>query len=632
MSIEGRPQLPLWLLGASALLFVLKLYFAANLDLFGDGAFYWLESRNLAFAYSDLPPATAWVIRAGVTLFGDNPVGVRFFFISVAALPPLLVWYWAHSLFSRTEANRAAALTLAIPLATSLGVLAVPDALQVTVGLGAFMAFERATREGAGALRHWILVGVLVGAGFTIHYRFAIVPLGMAVYLLTAKAGLARLLQRGPWLAALVALPGLAPIVWFNLSHNLAGLSFQFVDRHPWQYHPGGVAFWRDQWLATTPLLYPALVAVALLGLRARSAGNDRPYLLALFGLTHILVYGLASPFMDQQRTNVHWPLLGYLPLAILVAHWVTRYWPQRSRLILGALVGTGAAGGLLLVTSLALMTVYERLPPDLRAPLVSKLSGHAEFASEVARHPDLAGSQDAYVILDQYYLAAQLKLHLGEARRIFLLPEEKAVRDGRALQLALWKMAWDDIPRDSPALLVIERTAWSDNEYNTLFDAVCTRFDHVTPTGEFRQFDGERLFRVFALRRGGGGSTRPGHVSPLCRPASRLYVDRGFPKAFDVVTGPMVTTGWAYQDDGGVGQIRLLIDGQPRATARYGLDRPDVQAFFTDSADPNHPHVGFDLSWSTAGLGPGVHSAGLEVTSANGHVVVHWVRPFRVP
>ena len=56
---------PRWLIAATAALLAVKAWFAATLDLFGDGAFYWLEARNLAFAYSDLPPATALVIRAG---------------------------------------------------------------------------------------------------------------------------------------------------------------------------------------------------------------------------------------------------------------------------------------------------------------------------------------------------------------------------------------------------------------------------------------------------------------------------------------------------------------------------------------------------------------------------------------
>ena len=624
---------PRWLIAVTTALFLLKFYYAFQLDLFGDGAFYWLEARSLAFSYSDLPPATALAIRAGVTLFGDNSFGVRFWFIVIAAMPSFMVFWWASDLYSgcehgATDAQWAAGLTLAIPLAMSLGVLAVPDVLQVVVGLAAFMAFERATRSPALALAPWLLTGLLVGAGFTVHYRFAIIPLSMTAYLLTSRSAFALLRTRGPWLAVLIALPGLAPIAWFNFQYDFAGLSFQFVERHPWQYHSGGLAFWRDQWLATTPVLYPALVLAAIVGLWSRAKGNDRHWLLAIFGLTHVLVYGLASPFMDAQRTNVHWPLLGYLPLAILLPSAIRALWPNHVRRLLTLIVMTGAGGGCLLLSSLTLMTVYHDLPRNLRAPLVSKLSGHAELAQGLREaSPSL---QQNPLILDQYYIAAQLRLHLGYETRIFLLPEEKAARDGRAKQLDIWHMSLRHLPAEN-ALVLLEPTAWSDEEYDTLFDSLCARFSEIAPLKTIRQFEGERFFMVLSAKAPAENLSRSSHASTICRPAPRIYVDRGYPEAFSTVKGMLVTEGWAYQDDGGVTHISLLIDNEIVASAEYGLERPDVEAFYNRSTDPNHPLVGFSVAWSAEGLAPGIHEVSLEVSSVNGHKAKYWVRPFHV-
>src|ERR1700722_3970585 len=46
----------------------MKLVLAATLQPFGDEAFYWQESRHLAWGYSDLPPLTAWLIRLGESI------------------------------------------------------------------------------------------------------------------------------------------------------------------------------------------------------------------------------------------------------------------------------------------------------------------------------------------------------------------------------------------------------------------------------------------------------------------------------------------------------------------------------------------------------------------------------------
>ncbi|HMB57769.1 MAG TPA: hypothetical protein VKM35_11240, partial [Arenimonas sp.] len=48
-----------------AVLLALKIILAARLPLFVDEAFYAWESRRLAWAYSDLPGLTAWLIALG---------------------------------------------------------------------------------------------------------------------------------------------------------------------------------------------------------------------------------------------------------------------------------------------------------------------------------------------------------------------------------------------------------------------------------------------------------------------------------------------------------------------------------------------------------------------------------------
>ena len=61
-----------------AVLIVLRAVMAAQLPLSADEAYYWLWSKRLAFGYYDHPPLIAWAIRAGTSLLGDTPLGVRF--------------------------------------------------------------------------------------------------------------------------------------------------------------------------------------------------------------------------------------------------------------------------------------------------------------------------------------------------------------------------------------------------------------------------------------------------------------------------------------------------------------------------------------------------------------------------
>src|SRR5690606_39751939 len=111
---------------------LLKVAMAARLPLFVDEAFYWQESRHLSWAYSDLPGLTAWLIRLGGVGFGDlmpgrSPLALRAPFLLIAAALPWLVVRIAAREFEPRHAWLAGIAALLLPLAGSLGLLALPD-------------------------------------------------------------------------------------------------------------------------------------------------------------------------------------------------------------------------------------------------------------------------------------------------------------------------------------------------------------------------------------------------------------------------------------------------------------------------------------------------------------------------
>lgn len=108
---------------------LLKLAIAARLPLFVDEAFYWLEGQHPAFAYSDLPGLTAWLIRIGTEVFGDGLLAVRLPFIAISALVPWLVVRLTAREFDPETAWISGCAALLLPLLGSLGVMALPDAM-----------------------------------------------------------------------------------------------------------------------------------------------------------------------------------------------------------------------------------------------------------------------------------------------------------------------------------------------------------------------------------------------------------------------------------------------------------------------------------------------------------------------
>ena len=167
------------------LLLVVKLILAYSLDLYSDEVFYWQASTHPALAYSDLPFMTALLIGLGsalTTLLNIEPAfAARSLFLLLGCSLPFLVYWVARPITDQQQALESAVLTLCLPLAGFLGLLAVPDVPLLCLGLLALGYFERALRS--NGIKSWMLTGFFVALGLSTHYRFFLYPLAAILFL-----------------------------------------------------------------------------------------------------------------------------------------------------------------------------------------------------------------------------------------------------------------------------------------------------------------------------------------------------------------------------------------------------------------------------------------------------------------
>mgnify|MGYP000659189586 CR=1 FL=1 len=150
---------------ASLLLLAAKLALAARLPLFVDEAYYWLEGRHLAWAYSDLPGLTAWLARLGTELGGTNVLALRAPFVLIAAFVPWLVSRIATRELGAVAGARAGLIALAMPLPATLGLLALPDVPLTLAALLCVDAGARLMRTVDGAAAFELALGLAVALG-----------------------------------------------------------------------------------------------------------------------------------------------------------------------------------------------------------------------------------------------------------------------------------------------------------------------------------------------------------------------------------------------------------------------------------------------------------------------------------
>ena len=478
-------------------LLVLKCMVASTMSPFGDEAFYWQESRHPAWGYSDLPPLTAWLIWLGERAAGHGLLGMRWPFLLLGSALPWVVVAFGRRSFDARTGWQAGLLCLALPLAGSLGVMALPDVPLTLAAAVALYALLRAMDE--GRLRDWLLLGLALAVAWLTHYRAAMVMLAGLLLLLFAQRGRAQWRRGGLWLSLALAALGLVPLALSNWRQHGAGLAFQLVERNPWQFHADALVQPLEQAIACTPLLYAVLLWALWRSWRRR--GEGAPWdLVAWSGLGFLVPYFVFGLFADDLRFRAHWPLPGYLPLLAAVpalCRCSGRGW-RAATVIGGAL---GGAGTLLGLGYLALAASAQGA--DMLAASKAFPANFVGWRESAAQARVLLQHEDAVLVADNFMLAAELEFQLDGRRPVYSLDSALNVKHGRAPQLAIWRRdeaGLRAVHAGEPMLLVVSE-AMREREKLERLGAICGSIEAPRLVARRVLFEGRKSFAYYRGR-----------------------------------------------------------------------------------------------------------------------------------
>ncbi len=534
----------------------------AQLPLFGDEAFYWLESRHLDWSYSDLPGWTAWQAALAEKIAGHSYFGLRWLsWLAGLSLPWLGFWLaWqaydctdtqaaSHSpkadraaismttisCSRRDVAALAGLLILALPLLQVINVLALPDVWLLFFSLlltNLFLLAARTHRR-----RWWLALAVCVALTINVHVRAWIWLFFAAIGLLLVwpRWSVWRPMLR--WVVPAVIL-GLLPVLYFNAQHDWALFAFQFGRRHPWRWQVENLSLILAQILLVSPLLF-WLWGWSLKSLwqkKADRSGLHRqlhrqrqpqpprkqqrlqntpktpewfPQVMRWIALTaglHWLFYAITGLFADGLRTTVHWMLASYLPVLALVPVW----WCQRlagsktqqrqhPRLRGTWLLPLAAVSGLVLSLGLALWLARPGPAHDPRlARVLDNSSGWPEMAQAVKTVAETEGL-NAFMA-DVFMTGAELGFELDRAG-IRVLPHAKNIKHGRQTQLRRMGLLHDpDRAVQKPTLLVVEDSTLKLQDKGRYYLGLCAMPGGVRWLGDLLAAGGNKKFTLFRL------------------------------------------------------------------------------------------------------------------------------------
>ena len=625
----------LWLTGAFLLVLLLKLYLAARLDLYSDEIFYWWAGTRLAPAYSDLPFMAALLAGIGSGFGPADALSVRSPFLLLGSALPALVYWLARPVTNHRQALESAALTLCLPLAGFMGLLAVPDVPLVFFGLLTIGFLQRALRT--DQLRYWLATGCTMALGLSTHYRFLLYPLA-ALLLLLWFADARRCWCNGKfWLAVMIASLGLVPMVWFNLHNQLAGASFHLLERHPWTFQPAGMLHLFKQAVLVTPPLYILFILTLItLWRQARQQQQDAALLLT-FAVVNLAVYLLLAPWTDTASTSVHWPLSGYLPLLVaapptlrkLRARCAIRWDRRRAQRGLLAIPAIGFSGTLIALLGVGSQGFPQQLQPLVGGEILSsKMAGWKPFAAHtaalLAHH---YASTEPVLVTDNYYTAAQLEF-AGITTRTLTLDQHKALRDGRIAQLRLWGKDASRLAQYAgyPALYITEDSTLTVDQKTALMTRICSHAGMIAPLSRLSLFGGNKTFSYYRVSRLTPRSDVPAFPCPY---PMQAWIE--FPAAGTTLSGTVKLSGWAYSEDIGIAGVDILLDGERVATADYGSRRMDVVQIKGVRTDPGRPDLGFNYLLDTQQFPNGHHRLALELVNRAGSRMLYGERTIKI-
>ena len=403
----------LWALTGLVAITAVRLMLAAHIELHFDEAYYWYWSKNLQASYFDHPPAVAWFIRAGVALFGDNELGVRFFGQLSLFAATIFLFDAAHRAFSLQSALLATAATQATLLLGAGSIVITPDTplmLFATIALWGLVRFTLAPTSW-----WWLIVGFAGGGALLSKYTAGLLAIAVALWIITTPQIRQWLARPWPWLGGAVSLLCFLPVLTWNAEHGWVSFAKQGGRLVRSQGLRPGLAleYIGSQMAVITPGLFVLLlVAIWVMGRRAMREADPVDSLLTLWFLVPTLFFLSNSPMMRIQSNWLApaWPA-AFLALASLLDHWHSA--PKLRR----ALFWSQIAGA----SMVACVWLYALAPFDLgfEGEPLAGLVGQRAFAADVAAFARGNGSHQ--IIAPDYATASMLR---------FYAPADMAVAD----------------------------------------------------------------------------------------------------------------------------------------------------------------------------------------------------------
>jgi membrane-associated phospholipid phosphatase len=403
----------------AALVFVVGLIFlaAGGLELSEDEAYQWIWSKHLALSYYSKPPMIAYTQFLGTHLWGDNEFGVRFFSPVIAFVISILLLRFMAKIADGRAAFALFLICATTPLFAVGSVVMTIDPLSVMFWIAAMIIGWRAVQPD-GRTRDWLWMALWIGLGFLSKYTNLFQVVCLAVYFCLWPPSRAQLRKPGPWLALLIVIICMAPVVVWNAQRHWVTVTHVAADgqlEKTWKLHVQ--EFIPQEAGVLHPVYFVGAIWAAIAFWRR---GRRDPLQLYLFsmGAPLFLLFFLLS---WHSRVLLNWIVPSVAPMfCLMVIYWRQRWSGARNWLRPTLALGIGI-GAVAIVLAHAPRLIEKLLHHSLPAHLdpLRRVHGWKEMAAlvEGEREKLAAEGKPAIMIGGHYGITGEETFYLPAAK-----------------------------------------------------------------------------------------------------------------------------------------------------------------------------------------------------------------------
>jgi len=313
-----------------------------------DEAHYALYAQHLAWSYFDHPPLVGWIQWPLVAMTSSEGV-IRLIPELLWILSAYLVYQVTLQIHRFIQGANASYLTSALPSESSCALMAVlviiasplphvlaigllPDTLLTPLSLGLMLMGLRWIANDHFRLSDWLITGVLLGLAGLSKYTAAFTAFALFLVLLSTPKK-SWFTQSGFWLAILIALLFITPVIYWNWANDWISFKYQIA------HGSGGQWAWRRvaafigiQVACFGPLLFIGGFLFLKDCLNAHKAGLLA--LLSFFGIPFAIFAALSGG-----GSLPHWTTPAWFCIAPFAGIGLMKAWSMHHRLAIRALL-----------------------------------------------------------------------------------------------------------------------------------------------------------------------------------------------------------------------------------------------------------------------------------------------------